>query len=153
MKDIGQHYQSLLDKELDSLERERRKEYEHLFDDLVRQGMVRADIHIEQALELERKFMKCFAKYALAQYKQLKDSPEVDMNMLEKMCRYEINYFFGRSLQRMLGIISNVRGSIPAAYAQEFLEKVKSEALQLFEITKLLKRNKGCFLDSRDFYH
>ena len=139
MKDIGQHYQSLLDKELDSLERERRKEYEHLFDDLVRQGMVRKDIHIEQALELERKFIQRFVEYAVAQYKKLKDSSEADMNMLEKMYRNGINYFFGRSLQRMLGIISNVRGSIPAAYAQEFLEKVKSEALQSFEITKFVK--------------
>jgi hypothetical protein len=139
MKDIGQHYQSLLDKELDSLERERRKEYEYLFDDLVRQGMVRKDIHIEQALELERKFIQRFVEYAVAQYKKLKDSSEADMNMLEKMYRNGINYFFGRSLQRMLGIISNVRGSIPAAYAQEFLEKVKSEALQSFEITKFVK--------------
>jgi|SRR4030067_3373758 len=137
MKDIGQHYQSLLDKELDSLERERRKEYEYLFDDLVRQGMVRKDIHIEQALELERKFIQRFVEYAVAQYKKLKDSSEADMNMLEKMYRNGINYFFGRSLQRMLGIISNVRGSIPAAYAQEFLEKVKSEALQIFEIAKV----------------
>ena len=139
MKDIGQHYQSLLDKELDSLERERRKEYEYLFDDLVRQGMVRKDIHIEQALTLERKFIQRFVEYAVAQYKKLKDSSEADMNMLEKMYRNGINYFFGRSLQRMLGIISNVRGSIPAAYAQEFLEKVKSEALQSFEITKFVK--------------
>ena len=137
MKDIGQHYQSLLDKELDSLERERRKEYEYLFDDLVRQGMVRKDMHIEQALELERKFIQRFVEYAVAQYKKLKDSSEADMNMLEKMYRNGINYFFGRSLQRMLGIISNVRGSIPAAYAQEFLEKVKSEALQIFEIAKV----------------
>ena len=139
MQDIGQHYQSLLEKELDSLERERRKEYEYLFDDLVRQGMVRKDIHIEQALELERKFIQRFVEYTVAQYKKLKDSSEADMNMLEKMYRNGINYFFGRSLQRMLGIISNVRGSIPAAYAQEFLEKVKSEALQSFEITKFVK--------------
>jgi hypothetical protein len=139
MKDIGQHYQSLLDKELDSLERERRKEYEYLFDDLVRQGMVRKDIHIEQALALEGEFMLRFTIYGITKYKQLNISPEVDMNMLEKIFRYETNYFFGRSLQRMLGIISNVRGSIPAAYAQEFLEKVKSEALQSFEITKFVE--------------
>jgi hypothetical protein len=137
MKDIGRQYQSLLKKEVDSLERKRRKEYEYLFDDLARQGMVRADIHIEQALELERKFMKCFAEYALAQYKQLKDSTRADMNMLEKLYRYEINYFFGKSLQRMLGIVSNVRGSISTAYAQEFLERVKSEALQIFENAKV----------------
>src|SRR4030065_1812611 len=139
MKDIGQHYQSLLDKELDSLERERRKEYEYLFDDLVRQGMVRKDIHIEQALTLERKFIQRFVEYAVAQYKKLKDSSEVDMNMLEKMFRNAMNSFFGRSLQRILGIVNNVRGSIPAAYAQEFLEKVKSEALQSFEITKFVE--------------
>jgi hypothetical protein len=59
--------------------------------------------------------------------------------MLEKMYRQEINAFFGRALQRMLGIISNVRGSIPAAHAQELLEKVKSEALQSFEIAKFVE--------------
>src|SRR4030066_1502975 len=139
MKDIGQHYQSLLDKELNSIERERRKEYEHLFDDLVSQGMVRKDIHIEQALTLEGEFMLRFTTYAIAKYKQLNISPEVDMNMLEKMFRNAINSFFGSSLQKMLGIIDNVRGSIPASYAQEFLEKVKSEALQSFEITKFVK--------------
>ena len=139
MKDIGQHYQSLLDKELDSLERERRKEYEYLFDDLVRRGMVRKDIHIEQALELEGEFMLRFTTYAIAKYKQLNISPEVDMNMLEKMFRNAINSFFGRSLQRMLGIVNNVRGSIPASYAQEFLEKIKSKALQSFEITKFIE--------------
>jgi hypothetical protein len=57
--------------------------------------------------------------------------------MLEKIYRYEINYFFGKSLQRMLGIVSNVRGSISTAYAQEFLERVKSEALQIFENAKV----------------
>ncbi len=139
MKDIGQHYQSLLDKELDSLERERRKEYEHLFDDLVRQGMVRKDIHIEQALALEGEFMLRFTTYAITKYKQLNISPEVDMNMLEKMFRNAINSFFGRSLQRMLGVINNVRGSIPASYAQEFLEKIKLKALQSFEITKFIE--------------
>src|SRR3972149_9585383 len=136
MKDAAQLYKSLLNKELDYLERERRKEYEYLFDDLARQGMVRADIHIEQALELERKFIQRFVEYAIAQYKKLKNSPEPDMSMLEKMYRYEINHFFGRSLQRMLGIINNVRGSITADYAQEFLERVKSGALQIFEIAK-----------------
>ena len=139
MQDIGQHYQSLLDKELNSIERERRKEYEHLFDDLVSQGMVRKDIHIEQALTLEGEFMLRFTTYAIAKYKQLNISPEADMNMLEKMLRNAINSFFGRSLQRMLGIVNNVRGSIPASYAQEFLEKIKSKALQSFEITKFIE--------------
>jgi hypothetical protein len=37
----------------------------------------------------------------------------------------------------MLGIINNVRGSITADYAQEIFEKVKSEALQAFEIVKV----------------
>lgn len=139
MKDAAQLYKSLLNEELIDLEKARRKEYEGLFDDLVRKGMVRADIHIEQALELERKFMKCFVEYAMAQYKKLKDSAGADMNMLEKIYRQEINAFFGRALQRMFGIISNVRGSIPAAHAQELLEKVKSEALQSFEITKFVE--------------
>ena len=101
--------------------------------------MVRKDIHIEQALELEIKFIQRFVEYAVAQYKKLKDSSEVDMNMLEKMFRNAMNSFFGRSLQRMLGIVNNVRGSIPASYAQEFLEKIKSKALQSFEITKFIE--------------
>ncbi len=136
MEDVTQLYKSLLNKELEFLERERRKEYECLFDDLAKQGMVRSDIHIEQALALEIKFIQRFVEYAIAQYKKLKNSPESDMDMLEKMYRHEINYFFGRSLQRMLGIINNVRGSINADYAQEFLERVKSEALEIFKIVK-----------------
>jgi len=139
MKDIEQRYQSLLGKESDYLERERRKEYEHLFDDLARQGMVRADLHTEQALELEVKFMQCFTEYAIAQYRALKNYSQSDMNMLERMYRNEINSFFGRSLQRMLGIISNVRGSVTATYAQEFLEEVKSHALQALETAKAEK--------------
>jgi hypothetical protein len=137
MKDVVQLYKSLLSEELDIIERKRRKEYENLFDDLVRQGMVRADVHIEQALELERKFIQQFVEYAIAQYKELKDSPESDMNMIEKTYRYEVNHFFGRSLQRMLGIINNVRGSITTAYAQEFLARIKSEASQIFENAKV----------------
>lgn len=137
MKDIGQQYQSLLNKEIDVLERERRKDYEYLFDNLARQGMVRADIHIEQALELERKYMQCFLEYAITQYKKLRNPPKADMNMLGKIYRQEINAFFGRSLQRMLGIVSNVRGSITDAFVLKFLEKVKSEAFKAFEIAKV----------------
>jgi hypothetical protein len=139
MTDVTQRYKSLLQEELTDLEKKRRQEYEGLFDALAMKEMIRADIHIEQALELEKKFMKCFAEYAIAQYKKLKDSPGADMNILEKIYRYEINYFFGRSLQRMLGIINNVRGSVPASYAQEFLEKVTSDALQTFEMTKFVE--------------
>jgi len=137
MKDIGRQYQLLLSKELDVLERERRKDYESLFDDLARQRMVRADIHIEQALELERKYLQCFFKYAIAQYKKFKNPHESDLEMLEKMYRHEINSFFGRSLQRMLGIVSNVRGSITDAFVLNFLEKVKSEAFKAFESAKV----------------
>jgi hypothetical protein len=137
MKNAAQLYKSSLSKEVDNIERRRRKEYENLFDDLVRQGMVRADIHIEQALELERKFMKCFAEYALAQYEGFKDPAGSEMNMLEKVYRQEINAFFGRALQRMLGITNNVRGSITTAYVQEFLESVKSGALERFENAKV----------------
>jgi hypothetical protein len=139
MKDVTQLYKSFLKEEIDNIERKRRKEYEGLFDDLVRQGMVRADVHIEQALELEMKLIKCFAEYAIAQYKKLKDSTKADMKILEKIYRHEINCLFGKSLQRMLGIINNVRGSIPDSYAQEFLEKVKLEVLQSFEITNFVK--------------
>ena len=126
----------MLNKELDSLERERRKEYEYMFDDLARRRMVRADIHIEQVLELERKFIQRFVEYAIAQYKKLKNSPGSDTYMLEKMYRYEINHFFGKSLQRMLGIVRNVRGSITDVFVLKFLEKVKSEAFRAFEIAK-----------------
>jgi len=137
MKDIGQQYQSLLNKEIDVLERERRKDYEYLFDNLARQGMVRADIHIEQALELERKYMQCFLEYAITQYMKLGNSPKADMNMLGKIYRQEINAFFGRSLQRMLGIVSNVRGSITDTFVLKLLEKVKSEAFKAFENAKV----------------
>jgi len=137
MKNIGQQYRLLLSKELDVLERERRKDYERLIDDLARQRMVRADIHIEQALELERKYIQCFFKHAIAQYKKFKNPHESDLEMLEKIYRHEINSLFGKSLQRMLGIVSNVRGSITDAFVLNFLEEVKSEAFKAFESAKV----------------
>jgi hypothetical protein len=57
--------------------------------------------------------------------------------MLEKIYRHEINSFFGRSLQRMLGLVSNVRGSITDVFVLNFLEKVKSEAFKAFESAKV----------------
>ena len=137
MKDEAQLYKSLMNKELDYLERERRKDYEHLFDDLARQGMVRADIHIEQALELEKKFIQYFSKFAITHYKKLKNPHESEEDILEKMYRYEINYLAGRSLQRMLGIVNNVRGSLTDVFVLSYLEKVKSDALEAFEIAKV----------------
>jgi hypothetical protein len=136
MKDRGQSYQALLTKELDSLERERKNQYDQLFSDLVTQRMVRADIHIEQALELEMNFMRRFIDYAISQFKRLMNYPDVDIDELEKTYRHGINVFFGKSLQRMLGIINNVRSSVTDDYAQEALEKVRSEALQALEIAK-----------------
>jgi fructose-1,6-bisphosphatase len=98
--------------------------------------MVRADIHIEQALELEMNFMRRFIDYAISQFKRLMNYPDVDIDELEKTYRHGINVFFGKSLQRMLGIINNVRSSVTDDYAQEALEKVRSEALQALEIAK-----------------
>jgi hypothetical protein len=139
MKDISQSYQALLIKELDSLEGERKKQYEQLFSELVTKGMVRADIHIEQALELEMKFMRRFIEHEISQLQRLMNSSEADMNTLEKAYLYGINLLFGKSLQRMLGIINNVRSSITDDYAQEALEKVRSEALQALEVAKAEK--------------
>jgi hypothetical protein len=101
--------------------------------------MVRADIHIEQALELEMKFMRRFIEHGISQLQRLMNSPEADMNTLEKAYLYGINLLFGKSLQRMLGIINNVRSSITDDYAQKALEKVRSEALQVLEVAKAEK--------------
>lgn len=139
MKDISQSYQALLIKELDSLEGERKKQYEQLFSELATKRMVRADIHIEQALELEMKFMRRFIEHGISQLQRLMNSPEADMNTLEKAYLYGINLLFGKSLQRMLGIINNVRSSITDDYAQKALEKVRSEALQALEVAKAEK--------------
>ncbi|HYA11535.1 MAG TPA: hypothetical protein VEF37_00955 [Thermodesulfovibrionales bacterium] len=139
MKERGQSYRELLNKELDSLERERKRHYDHLFSELAARGMVRADIHIEQALELEMKFKRRFIEYAISQLKRLMSSPEADINILEKAYLYGINSLFGKSLQRMLGIIDNVRSSITDDYVQEALEKVRAEALQALEIAKAEK--------------
>lgn len=136
MEDIGQSYQALLNKELDSLEKERKKQYDQVFSELANRGMVRADIHIEQALELEKNFMSRFIDYAISQFKRLMNSPEGNIDELEKTYRYGINLFFGKSLQRMLGIVSNVRSSITDDYAQEALEKVRFEAFQKLEVAK-----------------
>lgn len=136
MEDIGQSYQTLLNKELDSLEKERKKQYDQVFSELANRGMVRADIHIEQALELEKNFMSRFIDYAISQFKRLMNSPDGNIDELEKTYRYGINLFFGKSLQRMLGIVSNVRSSITDDYAQEALEKVRFEAFQKLEVAK-----------------
>ncbi len=136
MEDIGQSYQALLNKELDSLEKERKKQYDQVFSELANRGMVRADIHIEQALELEKNFMSRFIDYAISQFKRLMNSPDGNIDELEKTYRYGINLFFGKSLQRMLGIVSNVRSSITDDYAQEALEKVRFEAFQKLEVAK-----------------
>jgi len=133
---INQSYQALLTKALDSLERERKKQYDQLFSELANRGMVRADIHIEKALELEMHFMSRFIDYAISQFKGLMNSPEVNIDELEKTYRYGINLFFSKSLQRMLGIISNVSSSVTDDYAQEALEKIRSEALQALEVVK-----------------
>lgn len=136
MEDTVKLYQALLDKELDSLERERKKHYDHLFSDLAARGMVRADIHIEQVLGLEKKFMRRFIEYAISQFKKLMNDPAANINELEKAYRYGIDSFFGKSLQRMFGIISNVRSSIKEEYARESLEKIRLEALRELESAK-----------------
>jgi hypothetical protein len=136
MEDIVMLYQELLKKELNSLERERKKHYEHLFDDLASRGMVRADIHIEQALELEMNFMRRFTDYAMSQFKKLMSDPSLEINELEKVYRFGIDLFFGKSLQRMFGIISNVRSSLKEEYAREHLEKIRLEALRELESAK-----------------
>jgi len=140
MEDIVKLYQELLNKELNSLERERKKHYEHLFDDLASRGMVRADIHIEQALELEMNFMRRFTDYAMSQFKKLMSDPSLEINELEKVYRFGIDLFFGKSLQRMFGIISNVRSSLKEEYAREHLEKIRLEALRELESVKVKPR-------------
>jgi hypothetical protein len=47
MEEAVKLYQTLLNKEMNSLERERKNNYDHLVDNLAAKGMVRADIHIE----------------------------------------------------------------------------------------------------------
>jgi ribosomal protein L20A (L18A) len=137
MEDIVKLYQELLNKELNSLERERKKHYDHMFDDLASRRMVRADIHIEQALELEMNFMRRFTDYAMSQFKKLMNDPSLEINELEKVYRYGIDLFFGKSLQRMFGIISNVRSSLKEEYAREHLEKIRLEALRELESVKV----------------
>jgi hypothetical protein len=136
MEEAVKSYQRLLNKEMNSLERERKNNYDHLVDDLAAKGMVRADIHIEQALELEMNFMLRFVNYAISQFKKLMHDPAIKIDDLEKTYRYGINSCFGKSLQRMIGIISNVRSSLKEEYAQESLEKIRSEALLALETAK-----------------
>jgi hypothetical protein len=140
MEDIVKLYKELLNKELNSLERERKKHYEHLFDDLAARSMVRAGIHIEQALELEMNFMRRFTDYAISQFKKLINDPALEINELEKAYRFGIDLFFGKSLQRMFGIISNVRSSLKEEYAREHLEKIRLEALRELESVKVKPR-------------
>jgi len=136
MKSVVKSYQELLNKELNSLERERKNNYAHLFDELAARGMIRADIHIEQALELEMNFMRRFTEYAILQFKKLMNNHASEINELEKAYQYGIDSFFGKSLLRMFGIISNVRSSLKEEYAREYLEKIRSEALRELENAK-----------------
>lgn len=136
MGDVNQIYRELLSKEFESLERERRRQYEYLVDELVSQEMVRETIHVDQALKIEITYMKRFIDYALSKFKEVINSPEVSIDGLEKTYRDSINLFFSKSLQRMLGIIINVRGPLKDDYAQEPLEKLKSEALRELEMIK-----------------
>lgn len=136
MEDVNQVYKELLNREFDSLERQRRKQYEHLVNELAQRGMVREGIHIEKALELEIHSMRHFIDYAISQFKRMMNSPEANIGILEKTCRDGINLFFSKSLQRMIAIIINVRSPVKEDYPIGHLEKLKSEALQDLEIVK-----------------
>ncbi len=136
MEDINQAYKELLDREFDSLEKERRKQYEHLVDELIQQGRVREGIHIEMALELEIHFMRRFIDYAISHFKRMTISPEANIDIIEKTFRDGINLFFSKSLQRMIAIIMNVRSSVKEDYPAGHLEKLRSEALQWLENVK-----------------
>lgn len=130
MKDIVEFYSESLSEKLNTLETERRKEYEILFDELVSKEMVRSDIHVEKALELETKFFRLFIEYAIMQFEKLKNKSSVDIQELEKVFKHGIDTFFSSSLKRIIGVINNVRGSIKEEFAIEFLDKIRLEALQ-----------------------
>jgi hypothetical protein len=98
--------------------------------------MVREGIHIEEALELEIHFMRRFIDYAISQFKRIMNSPEANIEMLEKTCQDSINLFFSKSLQRMIAIIINVRSPVKEDYPIGHLEKLKSGALQEIESIK-----------------
>ncbi len=136
MEDINQVYKELLDREFDSLEKERRKQYEHLFNELAQQRMVHEGIHIEKAMELEINFMRRFVDYAISQFKRMTNYPEANIDILEKTFRDGINLFFSKSLQRMIATIMNVRSSVKEDYPVGHLEKLRSEALQRLENVK-----------------
>ena len=136
MEDINRVYKELLDREFDSLERERRKQYEHLFNELAQQRMVHEGIHIEKAMELEIHFMRRFVDYAISQFKRMMNSPDANIDLIEKTFRDGINLFFSKSLQRMIAIIMNVRSSVKEDYPLGHLEKLRSEAFQELESVK-----------------
>lgn len=141
MGEVDKLYSKFLSERLETLERERRKHYELFFDELVAKGMVRSDIHIEQALELEIRFFRDFTEYAIIQFKELRNRASVEIHELEEVCRYYIETFFRNSLQRMIGIINNVRSSIKEEFAIGPLEKIRSEALKKLEMAKELHKN------------
>jgi hypothetical protein len=141
MKDIAKLYNEVLNMKHANIERERRMQYESLFNNLMAMGMVRADVHIEQALELEINFFRKFIEYAMIKFNELKNEPSVEIYELEKVYKYGIDKFFSNSLQRMIGIINNVRSSIKEEFAIEHLKKIREEALQKLETVKELNRN------------
>ncbi len=138
---MSELYSESLSEKIDKLERERKREYEILFDELVSEGMVRSDIHVEMALELEKKFLRLFIEYAIMQFEGLKNNPTIDINELEKEYRRGIDTFFSNSLKRMIGIINNVRSSIKEEFAMEQLEEIRLEASKKLEKAKELNKD------------
>lgn len=141
MKDVVKFYSESLNEKLNNLERERKREYEILFDELVSKEMVRSDIHVERALELETKFLKIFIEYAIMQFKKLNNKSTVDIQELGKEYRRVIDTFFSNSLKRMIGIINNVRGFMKEEFAVEHLNKIRKEALRKLEEIRELNKD------------
>ncbi|NWF52404.1 MAG: hypothetical protein HXY47_04910 [Nitrospirae bacterium] len=139
MEDISNLYNELLNVKLNNIEKEKKRQYDSLFNNLVEKGMVHADIHVEMALEMELNFFKNFIEYAIIQFKELKNEPVAKIYELEKVYKYGIDKFFSNSLQRMISIINNVRSSINEEFAMEPLEKIRAEAIQKLESVKELK--------------
>lgn len=135
MESINQLYQQLLNKKRDSLEREGRKKYEQLKADLASKGVIRSGIHIQQAVEIKADNIRQFIEYAISQYKRLSNSPESNIDELEKTFQRNID---GLCLTTVQEMEDNFRGMMvprPHNFESKF-ETIKSEALQELEIAK-----------------
>lgn len=133
MENLNQLYQNLLNKELDSLEKERQKEEKTTITPLSAR-LPHSGLIVEQYLEVEMKYMRLFVNRAIAHFKRLSSSPDLNTDELEKTYQQYVNGVLFKASQRMKEVRDRV--NIPADSYEVELNKVRANAWRDMEIVK-----------------